>query len=82
VQWDFVTGETIPILGYELFADTGKKDTMRLVFNGIGLPNTNTFEYTSASNLGILLDSALFYKFKVRSINFNGVGEFSPVVAL
>ncbi len=82
MQWDFVTGETLPILGYQLFADTGLKDTMRLVYNGIGFPNTNSFEYTSTSNLGILLDSALFYKFQVRSVNFNGQGAFSPVVAL
>jgi len=56
VQWDFVEGETLPITGYQLFADSGLKDTMRLVYNGIGFPKTNTFEYTSNANQGIPLD--------------------------
>lgn len=82
VYWPKVVGETLPILGYRLYADTGRKDDMRLVFDGVGFPNTSSFEYTSKSNLDLTIDPYLFYKFQVSAVNFNGEGDKSPVELL
>jgi hypothetical protein len=49
--------ETLPVLGYRLYVDTGHKDEMRLVFDGLGYPNNRTFEFTVSDNLDQPIDS-------------------------
>ena len=34
VQWQRVTVGTLPILGYKLYADTGRNDDLRLIYDG------------------------------------------------
>ena len=34
VTWSFVLNETLPVLGYKLYANTGQKDAMRVVYDG------------------------------------------------
>ena len=34
VQWNAVTTDTLDILGYKLYADSGHQDAFRLIFDG------------------------------------------------
>ena len=82
VYWDPLVGETLPVLGYRLYADTGHRDEPRLVFDGTNLAETVEFLYDQASNEGLALDSNLYYRFHVTAVNFNGEGSPSAVSLL
>ena len=34
VQWSPLTSDTLQILGYKLYADSGKNDDLRLIYDG------------------------------------------------
>ena len=82
VKWLAVAGETLPVLGYRLYADTGHRDEPRLVFDGVNKADTLEFLYAQDSNEGTVLDSNLYYRFHVAAVNFNGEGPASPVATL
>lgn len=52
VKWDAVADETLPVLGYRLYADTGHRDEPRLVFDGVNLADTLMFLYDQDQNGG------------------------------
>lgn len=47
VKWDSINTNTLNVLGYRLYADTGKNDDLRLVYDGSTDPQTLSFTYTS-----------------------------------
>ena len=51
------------ILGYRLYADTGRNDALRLIYDGSSNPQISEFNYTSVINQGIQLDTRLYYRF-------------------
>lgn len=40
VRWDSINTNTLNVLGYRLYADTGKNDDLRLVYDGSTDPMT------------------------------------------
>lgn len=68
VMWDEVAFTQIGILGYELWMDDSN-GLFTLVQGGRNMPGL--MSYTAATIPGRA------YSFKVRAINFNGVGPFS-----
>jgi hypothetical protein len=82
VVWDPVSGDDLPILGYRLYADTGQKDDLVLVYDGMNLAITTQFLFDSSSIGGVELSNQLFYRFQVTAINFNGESERSPISLL
>jgi hypothetical protein len=77
VEWAKITGDTLPILGYRLYADNGYDDEFRLIFDGTNMPEINSYIYRSNS-----LNPFLTYRFKVSAINFNGEGPQSNIADL
>ena len=82
VEWDKITTDTLPILGYKLYADSGKNDPLRLVYDGSTNPQITEFEYMAFHSLNETIETALFYRFRVAAVNFNGEGEMSDFVSL
>lgn len=80
--WDEITGETIDVLGYKLYANTGRNDPLRLVYDGSTNPQATSFEFNQAINAGELVDYRLVYRFQVSAVNYNGEGALSDVVEL
>jgi hypothetical protein len=74
VEWSKLQSETLPVLGYMLYADTGKNDDLRLIYDGSTNPQIAYFVYTAASNEGEALNNAYSYRFQVAGVNFNGEG--------
>jgi hypothetical protein len=75
VQWPGIVGDTLSIYGYELWADSGHFDAFNLIFDGKELPGVTSFLMTNVSY-------GLNYQVKVRALNFNGFGLFSPIALL
>lgn len=46
IYWDAVTTDSLDVRGYKLYADTGRRDEMRLVYNGINYPSITNFVYS------------------------------------
>ena len=67
LKWNKVTGDTLPILGYRIYADSGLYDTFSMIYDGNNMPEIFQYIYTSTK-----LNSFLSYRFYVTSINFNG----------
>jgi len=34
IRWDSIMSDTLPVLGYRVYADNGKNDKLRLVYDG------------------------------------------------
>jgi len=77
LTWTKITGDTLPILGYKLYADNGYNDDFKLIFDGSNMPEINNFIYQSNS-----LNPFLKYRFYVTAINFNGESGPSPIAEL
>jgi hypothetical protein len=65
VEWNYVLDNSSPIIGYKLFMDEGNNGNFQLIFDGTGKPGFTSF---LKSNLTV----SKAYRFKVRSVNFNG----------
>lgn len=73
VEWSDVAFTQINVIGYELWMDQGSNGFFTRLFDGRNKPGIMDFTVDG-------LQTGLAYQFKVRAINFNGVGEFSPEV--
>jgi len=82
VTWDENTGDSLSIIGYRLYADTGMKDELKVVFDGKNKAAIRKFLFTSASTKGVSLNPLLFYRFQITAINFNGESERSEISIL
>jgi len=51
------------VQGYKLYADTGRNDPPRLVFDGSNNPQITEFTFDYKSNLGEAISSQLWYRF-------------------
>ena len=50
VNWDEITGDSLPIIGYRLYADSGEKDELRLIYDGKNRVSTTKFLFDSSSH--------------------------------
>lgn len=78
VMWEANSGDFLYVNKYHLYADTGLKDEMTLVYAG----SITKFLFDSASTSGIPLSHLLFYRFTVTALNFNGESEPSDIAIL
>ena len=46
VEWEPITNNTLKILGYKLYADSGRNDPLRLVYDGSTNPQITQFSFT------------------------------------
>jgi hypothetical protein len=63
VRWDLITSNTLMVLGYRVYADTGRNDDLRLVYDGSSDPQTNVFTFTSSHCNNEPIDTSLYYRF-------------------
>lgn len=69
VTWDEITTDSLSIIGYRLYADSGQKDELRLVYDGKNRASTTKYLFTAAdlphddSTNANTLSSLLFYRF-------------------
>lgn len=63
VTWVEITGDSLPITGYRLYADSGRKDELTLIYDGKNRAATTKFVFNSEANDGIALSNLLFYRF-------------------
>ena len=75
VQWDEITGDTLTIQGYKLYADSGRADGFKLVFDGSNSPGIREYLLQNTN-----VD--LTYRFRVQATNINGDGPFSNIASL
>jgi titin len=75
VQWSEVTGNTLSIQGYKLWADSGRADDFTLVFDGSNSPGIREYLFMNA-------DVDLTYRFRVGASNINGDGSLSNIASL
>ncbi len=71
VEWNYVIDPSAPIIGYKLFMDQGNNGDFQVIFDGTGKPGLVGF-------LKQNLTTGTAYRFKVRSVNFNGESVDSP----
>jgi hypothetical protein len=71
VQWNYVQDPSAPITGYQLYMDQGNNGNFQQLFDGAGKPGILAF-------LAANLTTGRAYRFRVRALNFNGAGPFSP----
>lgn len=57
VQWDKVIGDTLQVLGYKLYADSGTNDPLRLVYDGASNPQITEFSFEAESSLQETIDN-------------------------
>jgi len=82
VEWNYITGDTLDILGYRLYGDTGHNNELRMIFDGTNIPQVKKFLFDESVNLGMMVDPQLFYRFQVSAVNFNGEGTKSDIALL
>lgn len=82
VEWDKITTDSLAVLGYKLYADSGKNDPLRLVYDGSFNPQVAEYSFEAIDSLGESLDTQLWYRFQVSAVNFNGEGERSDLSEL
>ena len=75
VQWNEVTGDTLTIQGYKLYADSGRADDLKLIFDGSNSPGIREYLFKNAQ-----VD--LTYRFRVAATNINGDGIESNIASL
>lgn len=75
VTWVKITGDTLPIFGYKVYADSGRNDDFVLAYDGTNKPEINSFEFLNAN-------PDFVYRFKVTALNFNGEGTASAISEL
>lgn len=64
IKWNKITTDTLMILGYNLYADSGRRDSeLRLVFSGVNYPQVTSYVFDESSNLGELVDFKKLYRF-------------------
>jgi len=81
VEWTRLENELLPILGYRLYADSGKNDDIVLIYDGSQDPQTSEFRYDAISN-NEPLNTKFDYRFRVAALNFNGEGPKSQIAQL
>ena len=82
VTWEENIGDSLAVIGYRLYADTGLKDQLKIVFDGKNKAALRKFLFTSVSTKGASLSPLLFYRFQVSALNFNGESERSDISIL
>lgn len=70
IKWDAVTDVSLATTGYKLYRDDGNNGNFNLVYDGTGKPGT-LYYYDKT------MTSGKAYRYKVRSINFNGESDDS-----
>ena len=74
-----ITDDTIPVLGYKVYANTGRNEPLALVTETIA--QVNSILYDSVIN-GEQIEYQFVYRFSVSAFNFNGEGHLSPLAEL
>ena len=82
VTWEENIGDSLAVIGYRLYADTGLKDQLKIVFDGKNKAALRKFLFTSVSTKEASLSPLLFYRFQVSALNFNGESERSDISIL
>ena len=63
VSWPQVTGDALPLIGYRLYADTGHKDELSLVYDGNNRADTTKFLFNRLANSSVALSNLHYYRF-------------------
>ena len=63
ITWDPITTDTLSVLGYKLYADTGKNDALRLIYDGSTNPQLTEYEFTALDSFSESIQTSLFYRF-------------------
>lgn len=74
IEWT-ASGGDLPILGYLVYADSGKDDEYSLVYDGTNSPDVLTYTLSD-------LESTLTYRVYVTAVNFNGESVASTAASL
>lgn len=82
LKWDKITTDSLATLGYRLYADTGRNEPLRLIYDGSNNAQITEFLFTRAANRNETISSKLWYRFQVAAVNFNGEGPRSSIVSL
>jgi hypothetical protein len=82
LEWDKITADTLMVIGYKLYADSGTNDPLRLVYDGSSNSQITEFSFEAQHSFNEALDTQLWYRFQVAAINFNGEGEMSDIIEL
>ena len=82
ISWNEITNDSLAIIGYRLYADSGLKDELKLVYDGKNKAANTQFLFTSAVIDDVPLSNLLFYRFQVTSLNFNGESQRSDIALL
>lgn len=61
VEWSLLTDDTLAVLGYKLYANTGRNEPLRLVYESNS--QVSSFSYDSIANSGESIDNKLAYRF-------------------
>lgn len=74
IAWAKNTGDTLPLTGYKLYADSGRNDDYTLVYDGTNSPEVAEYIFPNA-------DSNLTYRFYLTAVNFNGESTASGILS-
>lgn len=74
IKWT-ASGGDLPILGYLVYADSGRDDEYSLVYDGTNSPDVLSFTLDE-------VESTLTYRIYVTAVNFNGESAASTVASL
>ena len=71
IKWK-APNDSMEVLAYRVYANAGRNDNLRLVYEGTA--QLTQFTFTAAENSGELIDPRLLYRLQVSAVNFNGEG--------
>lgn len=75
VKWsDPVNTPASPILGYVLYIDDGDGGQFSVAYDGSVFPGITNYSVENLTN-------GLLYRFKARSLNYNGFSEYSEIAS-
>jgi hypothetical protein len=79
IKWK-APNDSMEVLAYRVYANAGRNDNLKLVYEGTA--QLTQFTFTAAENSGELIDPRLLYRLQVSAVNFNGEGIRSQVVSV
>lgn len=63
IEWNKLTTDSLPTLGYKLYADTGRNEPLRVIYDGSNNAQISEFLFNKYSNKNETIDSKLWYRF-------------------